>query len=478
MDDRQALSVQTQIRALLLASLAAALAGCALQSTSTAAPGADLPERYSVASSPDALGDVDLNWYRGFASEELNTLVEAADKDNLDLAASSARVLQANARARAAGAALLPEFDANGNVTAYSGHSNDGSGHETDWSALLTARYELDFWGRNRALASSAQLQAAASIADHATVALTTRATVCTTYIQVLSLRERTRVAESDVKALQTVLQVLDARSNAGQADGVELATQRAAIANAQRNISQLREQGAAALGALAVLVGQKPEEFKINATSLDGLSVPQLGAGLPSRLLTRRPDLAEAEANLRAADADVRAARAELLPSLSLTVSGGLQNPAVQAGVLTLSGTGTAVTAGATLVQAIFDHGRLRSQRDLSVARKQELIAAYRAAVLASLLDVENALTARASLEEQRSSVVAATEQSQRAYDGALLRYQAGSGDYLTMLEAQRALYAAQDQASQFAAERLQAAVGLARALGGGWNPETQVKP
>lgn len=445
-----------------------ALDGCALHPLSP--PEAYVPERFTASPGMDGAAEMDRAWYRGFASAELSALIETADQDNLDLAVASARVLQANARARAAGAALLPEFDASGNVTAFAGHSNAGSGHETDWAALLVARYEIDFWGRNRAIARSAQLQAAASAADRATVALTTRAAVTTTYFQVLALRERSRLARLDLEALQAVLQVLEARTRAGQADAVELATQRALIATAQRNIPQLDEQEAAALGALAVLVGRQPEEFTIKATSLEGLTIPRLDAGLPSQLLTRRPDLSAAEANLRAADADVQAARAELLPSLALTVNGGLQDPAVQAGVLTLSGAGTSVTAGAALVETIFDRGRRRSQRDLSVARKSELVAAYRSAVLAALLDVENALAARASLEAQRQPVAVAVDQSQLALDGALLRYRAGSGDYLTLLQAQRALYMAQDQASQFELQRLLAAVSLVRALGGGW--------
>ena len=449
--------------------LTLALAACALHLPPP--PAVDLPNRYIQPSASESATGPDAHWYRQFSSPELSALIEAADQGNLDLAAASARVLQANARARAAGAALLPEFDLNGNVIRFSGDTGNASAHETDWAALLSASYEIDFWGKNRATARSAELQAAASAADEATVALTTRAAVASTYFQLLSLRERVRVAEADVKARQDVLQLLEARYQAGQTDSVELATQRATVANAQRTVPQLRQQETELLGALAVLVGRRPEGFIVTGESLDGLAVPALGAGLPTQLLTRRPDLRAAEANLRAADADVAVARAALLPSIALTVSGGLANPAMQAAVLTLPGAGTTLTLGATLVQSIFDNGRRRAQRDLTTARETELVATYRSAVLAALLDVENALAARANIDEQRPLVTAALEQSQRALDGALSRYQAGSGDYLTLLEMQRALYSARDQLSQYQVQRLQAAVGLCRALGGGWD-------
>jgi len=452
-----------------MSALAASLIGCAVPIALS--PRADVPVRFAQGSQFPAADPVAAQWYRAFASSELDGLIDAAERTNQDLAAARARVEQANARARAAGAALLPELSANGTITAFSGRAEGRSGHETDWSALLTASYEVDFWGKNRASARSAKLQAAASVADQETVALTAHAAIANTYFQVLSVRQQIHLAEADLKVLQSVLGVVEARHQAGLTGSVEVATQRAAIASAQAALPRLRQQETAALGALALLLGRQPEGFAVSAQSLEGLAEPNVDAGLPATLLTRRPDLIAAEANLRAADADVVIARAALLPTIALTVSGGLQNPAVQAAVLTLTGTGSSVALGGSLVQAVFDSGRRRAQRDIAMARERELLANYRAAVLAALLDVESALAARGHLDEQRSLLATVLEQSQEALDGALSRYQAGSGDYLTLLEAQRALYAAQDQMSQYTLQRLQVSVGLCRALGGGWH-------
>src|SRR6185312_7001087 len=127
----------------------------------------------------------------------------------------------------------------------------------------------------------------------------------------------------------------------------------------------------------------------------LDSLREPTVAAGLPSELLTRRPDIVRAESNLLAAHADLVAARAALFPSLSLTASGGVQNPALPATVLTIAGAGPSLNLGANLVQPIFDHGRLKAQRDEAEARDVELLSAYRASIVAALSDVENALAA-----------------------------------------------------------------------------------
>jgi outer membrane protein TolC len=161
------------------------------------------------------------------------------------------------------------------------------------------------------------------------------------------------------------------------------------------------------------------------------------------------------------------------------LTGSAGVQNPALQAAVLTIGGTGPSVSLGANLVQPIFDHGRLRAQRDAVEAKDRELLSAYRGAILAALVDVENALSAIRHLEDARQFQVDNLAQTTKAYEGAKLRYQSGAGDFLLVLEAQRSLFAARDQFVQYKLGRLQALVSLAKALGGGWSqhPESDAE-
>jgi multidrug efflux system outer membrane protein len=441
---------------------------CALQAPKPVVP--EVPAAFEHGPGAAQAAWPGKDWYRSFRSPALDTLIAQAASSNLDLAAASARVAQANERARQAGAAILPSVDALGNGNFLAGHSRDSSAHELDWSALLSASYEVDFWGRNRATANAARFQGTAARADRDTVALTTLAGVATGYFELLSLRERLSIAQSNLDAARGLLEVVEARFNAGAADPVTLAAQRAVLASAQLAIPDLRQREAEALTALALLVGQPPEGFQVADATLDSLTEPQVAPGLPVELLTRRPDVYTAEANLRAADADLVAARAAMLPTLTLTAAGGLQNPAMNAAVTALTGTGPGVNLGAGLTQSIFDAGRLRAVRDESRARDAELLANYRRAILAALVDVENALTAIHNLDAAREFQNQNLAQSQLAFDGAQLRYRQGAGDFLTVLEAQRNLYAARDQYGQYQLARLQALVGLCKALGGGW--------
>jgi len=442
---------------------------CQACSTPPLESAVSLPEHFEQGQGAAVLWPA-ADWYRTFSSPELNALIELARQNNLDLAAAQARIRQADARARAAGAAILPQVDAGANVAGFNGRSHGASAHETDWSVLLSAAYEVDFWGRNSAAASATRYSAVAARSDRDALALTTTAGVANTYFQVLSLRERLSLAQANVRSAREVLEIIQARFDAGAATAVELAAQRAAVANAELTIAPLQQQEMETLGALALLVGRAPESFVIEARQLDGLIEPDVAPGLPVDLLTRRPDLAVAEANLQSAHADLAAARAALLPALTLTAGGGVQNPAVQAAVITLTGTGPAVTVGASLLQSIFDGGRRRAQRDEAQGREMELLANYRGAILGALLDVEAALSAIQHLDSQRSAQLENVSQSGRAFEGARLRYVAGSGDYLSVLEAQRSLYSAREQMSQYKLARLQASVSLCKALGGGW--------
>jgi NodT family efflux transporter outer membrane factor (OMF) lipoprotein len=301
-------------------------------------------------------------------------------------------------------------------------------------------------------------------------VALTTLAGVADGYFELLSIRERLKLAQSNLDTAHGLLEVVQARFNAGASDPVTLATQRSVLASAQLARPELRQREAEALTALALLVGRQPEGFQVADAALDSLAEPRIAAGLPVELLTRRPDVYSAEANLRAADADLVAARAAMLPSLTLTAAGGIQNPAMNAAVISLAGTGPGLSLGAGLTQTIFDHGRLRAVRDESRAKDAELLASYRKAILSALVDVENALAAIHNLDAAREFQTESLAQSQQAFDGAQLRYGQGAGDFLAVLEAQRTLYAVRDQYSQYKLARLQALVGLCKALGGGW--------
>ena len=211
--------------------LASLCAGCAAQAPKPAAP--EVPAAFERAA-PGAASWPSSGWYRGFASAELDALIGEAASHNFDLATARARVAQADARARQAHASILPSIDVGAAGNYLAGRSDNGSGHETDWAALLSASYEVDFWGKHRAVADSARLLAQAARADHDTVALTTLAGVADGYFQVLSLRERLAVARANRDAARRLMGIVDARYAAGLASPFEVASQRTALAAAE----------------------------------------------------------------------------------------------------------------------------------------------------------------------------------------------------------------------------------------------------
>jgi len=452
-------------------------AGCTLQAAKPVGPAP--PAAFDKALPNEPANWPSKDWYHGFASTELDALISEAASNNFDLDTARARVAQADARARQARAGILPSVDAGGNANYLAGHSVNGSAHETDWAALLSASYEVDFWGKNRATANSARYLAIASRADRDTVALTALAGVANSYFQVLSLRERLAVARSNVEAARGLMDVVDSRYKVGLSNPVEVATQRAALASAELTIPELEQLQQEAVATLAVLLGRPPEGFKVEGAPLESLTEPKVAAGLPSELLRRRPDVFTAEANLGSASADLIAARAALFPSLTLTASGGLQNPALNAAIASLSGVGPTLNLGASLTQPIFNGGKLRAARAEAEAKQQELATSYRAAIVAALVDVENSLSTIQHLDAARDFQNENMEQSERAFEGAKIRYKQGVGDFLSVLEAQRILYTVRDQFIQYRLARLQALVSLCKALGGGWQaPDAAAQP
>ena len=234
------------------------------------------------------------------------------------------------------------------------------------------------------------------------TVRLTLVAGVASGYFEVLSLRGRLASARENVAIAQRVFDVVDSRSRNGAASALDVARQRAAVLTLRASIPPLELEQRQTLYALAILTGRPPEGFDAAGSSVDSLAVPRVAPGLPADLLVRRPDLASAEAQLAAANADVAAARAALLPDISLTGSAGLASNVL---VNFLNAPTASVALGASLLQPIFDGGRLRGQVDAAAARERELVETYRKSILAALADVESALASVGRTAEQRSA-------------------------------------------------------------------------
>jgi NodT family efflux transporter outer membrane factor (OMF) lipoprotein len=435
----------------------------------------DIPKRFEQTAPPDAPIWPSNTWWKSFDDTQLTTLIARAQADNLDIYQAAARVRQADARARQAGAALLPTVGLGASANSFYGQTKGITQHETDYAAALGVSYDLDFWGKNRDALDAANAARAASAADRATVALTVTAGVATTYFQLLTLQERIMIAKANLASSQDILNIVQRRVRAGYAANSDLTQERANMAAQKAALPPLEQQELEARTALATLLGVPSETFAIKPARLADIAIPTVRPGLPSELLTRRPDIAAAEANLVGAHADLAVARKAFLPDIALTASGGAAYPALAAAVNTLPGFGLAANGGAALVQAIFDGGRTRGRIAETKAREDELLGAYRAAVIAAFSDVENALGNVTHLAAQQAALEDQVSQSESVLAAAKRKYTAGYADFLAVTDAQRLLYAARDQLVDIRRARLAALVTLFKALGGGWQ---QVRP
>ena len=469
------LGLQRAVKWLTALGMAAMSAGCML-TQDLPDPALDVPTAYKYAGKSDLPPNLD--WWRGFRSSELTQLMEEAQTVNLDIAAAAARIVQADAQARQAGAALLPSL-AGGGSESYSrtsGTSASGlsiGGREVvNFSASLSASYQLDFWGQNRDALQAAEEVAIANRFDRDVVALTTLASVANAYFQVLASQDRIRTAQRNIASAQRILDAIKERRKAGTGSDLDVAQEESVLANQKASVPPLRQALDQGVNALATLVSRPPESVRIAGGSLDRIAIPRVTPGLPSDLLTQRPDIRRQEAQLASATANIGSARAQFFPSIQLTGQGGYQSAALtslfqpHAAFFSLVGSAT---------QPIFDGGRILGNFELARARQDELLQAYRKTIVQSFADVDNALYAikqtTIKLALQREVVSA----SRRAFDLAEQQLRAGTADIVTVLNVQTTLFQAEDTLWQAQLARLLAVVSLYQALGGGWEPRME---
>jgi multidrug efflux system outer membrane protein len=404
--------------------------------------------------------------------------MEEAQTVNLDIAAATARFIQADAQARIAGAALLPSLQGNGSETysRTSGSSASGlsiGGREVvNYTASLSAAYELDFWGKNRDATQAAEETAFANRFDRDVVALTTLVTVANAYFQVLASQDRIRTAERNIASATRILEAIRQRFKAGTGTDLDVAQQEAVLGNQKAAVPPLRQTLAQNINALATLVARPPESLHIIGGSMNQISSPRVTSGLPSELLTQRPDIRRQESQLASATANVGNARAQFFPSIQLTGQGGYQSSSLaslfqpHAAFFSMVG---------SLTQPIFEGGRLLGNFEFTKARQDELLQIYRKTVVSAFADVDTALTSiretTIKLRLQREVVAA----SRRAFQLAEQQLRAGTADIVTVLNTQVTLFQAEDVLWQAQLARLLAIVSLYQALGGGWEPRME---
>jgi multidrug efflux system outer membrane protein len=415
----------------------------------------------------------------GLQSPELSGIILEAQTNNLDLAAATARIRAADALVKIQRSALFPQIG----LTAVAERSNAQTvGSPATLTSLssstpvqtsnafglsLGASYEVDFWGLARGNLRAAEESAKSARYAQQVVALTVVSNAANTYLSILALRQRVAIANENISAINGILQIIRLKVSVGASSHLDLAQEQAQAEGVEADVPNLELQERQAVLTLAMLLGRVPEGFEVTGHDLDQIKVPAVTPGIPAALLLRRPDIAQAEADLASAHANVDAARAAFLPQVDLVSSGGFAG--VAASTL-LRGSNLVWEVGASLAQTLFDDGKRVGEKQLARARQDQLIAAYKNAVLAAYADVESSLKGVASAQVREDHLMREVTAAREAFEIARLQYQHGTTELLTVLQTQQTLFTAEDLLAQAKLSHVQAAIRLYQALGGGW--------
>ena len=441
------------------------LAGCAPAiaphpSASAVAP----PAHWRTA--PPATGEVDRRWWTAFGDARLAALVEQARANNVDLAIAAARVAEARAQERVSRSLLLPTLSAG--APGQEARSVNPFGQPVEaFSAqpAFQAAYEIDLFGRNAAQVDAARANAAAIEAAREAATLSVSAATASGYISLLALDDRRQLLIETLGSRGEALRIARDRAEAGYTSQLELRQAEAEYRATEQQIPAIEAAIARQENALSLLVGEMPAEVA-RCRDFDALSPPLVPDVLPSDLVRRRPDIAQAEYALAATDANLRVARAQFLPQVRLSASAGASVSSLLPDPVSIW------SIGGSILAPLFQGGRLQGQFDAATAQRDQAAFGYRRAVLAAFREVEDQLAAIDRLTAQEHALLAQHTAVADALRHATNRYRAGYSPYLEQIDAQRALLGVDLALIQLRADRLTAYVALYQALGGGTTP------
>lgn len=458
-----------------------ALSGCMSLDPDLTKPQPPMPASYAPApgtgaASPSAVSVQALPWRDYFTDPLLQRLIATALEHNRDLRQAALRVEEARAAFRIQRSDRFPELT----VGAQGARSRVPGDLNTSGQALVggeyraeagLSRWELDLWGRVRSLERSALESWLATDAARQAVHIALIAQVAEGYLGLRELDERVAIARQSVVSREESYRIFQRRYEVGSTSKLDVTQVQTLLTQAQTLHAQLQRQRAQQINALRVLVGGDPGELPLQAPFDETMVLAELAPGLPSELLTQRPDLMAAEHRLRATNANIGAARAAFLPRIALTASYGSASAELDG---LFEGGSRAWSFVPTISLPIFDGGRRRAGLELSEVRRDIAIAEYEQAIQIAFREVADALAARHWLTQQLEVArVAHAAQAERARL-AQLRYDNGSTAYLEVLDAQRDLLGAQQQLVVTRRSLLSSQITLYSALGGGSSPES----
>ncbi len=446
---------------------------------------------------------IDVNWWTLFNDPVLTGLERRVASENLDVKTAGIRMTESRAQLANAQAAQFPTLNANTSYTRQLS-SNNGvfaiiptaaganpassasgapgtstgavSGHGLQpfdlYQGGFDASWEVDLWGGVRRSVESATASSEAASEATRSALLSSLAEVARDYIQLRGVQTQLSIARDNVRTARQSLNLTQQRAAGGVTTDLDVANASAQLRTTLAQIPSLEQQEAQTINALSLLLGQPPNALREELVTAKPVPPvpPRVPVGLPSELARRRPDIRQAEAQLHAATADIGVAQANFYPSVNLTGSFGLQS--LQFGkVFDINSKQYALGPGLTI--RIFQGGQLRAALHLREALQQEAAINFQKTVLQAWHDVDNALTAYQAEQTRRDELIQAVAENRRALGLAQSRYQQGVADFLTVLDAERSLLAAQLQLADSTTTVSSNLVALYKALGGGWETD-----
>jgi multidrug efflux system outer membrane protein len=418
----------------------------------------------------------DQPWWEIYQDPTLADLIRGAIESNYDLRVAITRVEQARAIAAQTRSGLFPSIGygaaiSSGRNEAFGGAAFNGGDNNTPFFGALTAAWELDVWGRIRRLNEAALAQYLASEEARRAVLLTLVSDVAQAYFELLELDLELEIAQRTTQSFGESLRIFTLRLQGGTASNLETARAEAAMTSTAAQIPDVERLITLKENQISVLCGRPPGPISRRNDLIDGLLPEQVPVGLPAALLDRRPDVRQAEQQLRAANAEIGVAIGNIFPQIGLTAFLGKVSPEV--GMLT-AGSTNAWSVAASATGPIFTSGRLTAELEQARAFWQETALRYDQAILIALREVSDALVNREKLRGVRAEQTRAVRAYEQAVKVSTQRYVAGKSSYYEVLEAQQQLFPEEIALARTRLGQLVTDVSLYKALGGGWNLAT----
>jgi len=413
-------------------------------------------------------------WWISFGDPLLTSIIDATIESNLTLQQAEARVREARASRRIAAADLWPQVGSGGSYTrARTSQNGVGAAVPGKWYTLFQAGFdaswELDVFGGNRRSVEAADATLEAAEDDRNAVLVSLMSEVGVAYVTYRSLQQRIVLTRQNLVAQRETLGLTRRLFDAGLAPELDVQRATAQVATTASTIPVLEQQAAQALHSLGVLTGQLPMTLEPELAAVGPIPQPpaEVAVGLPSELLLRRPDIARAERQLAAQTAEIGVATSDLFPRFFLSGIGDLQS--IHASDF-FKWESRLLSLGPSITWPVFQGGRIRANIELQTATQQELLAAYRDAVLRAFQEVEDALSAFSDQQAARDQLGDAVQANERATELARNLYAQGLTDFLTVLVAQVDLLTTQDALARTEGDVAVQLISLYKALGGGW--------